>query len=491
MEYIANLGDIKVIADIVKLYCIIIGTYYLNIKITNSSEEKKIIKKVIILVILFVVCMLIKYIKEILGYGYSIISLIILIGLFYSYMMKKKISYSIIISFISLSINYVLFIASTIITFFIFFIINTQSDYINIIIILTIYILLLYRFKKIKRFKKGIIFLQNKLQDEYFNILLLNISSEILFILIILSNYNRENAETVGTAFIFFSIMLFITIQKSLQLYYKQKQLIKNLDETKKELEEKKKEIQELEEENLKFSEKSHSISHQQKSLAHKIEKLELKNEIGEESGIKERLNDISKKLEQKEAVKLSETGVTQVDDMLDYMQSECIKNKIDFQLQLNGNIHHMTNKYLGKEELEILLADHIKNAIIAIQYLKETNNKSILVRLGKIDGNYAIYFYDTGIEFNIETLFNLGKKPSTTHKDNGGTGIGFMNTFNTLRKRNASLIVKEYGKPCDSNFTKVLMIIFDGKQEYKICSYRWEEIQKKNVDKDIKIEKI
>ena len=44
--------------------------------------------------------------------------------------------------------------------------------------------------------------------------------------------------------------------------------------------------------------------------------------------------------------------------------------------------------------------------------------------------------------------LEKLGKKPSTTHKDEGGTGMGFMNTFDTLRKCKASLTIEEFNKP-------------------------------------------
>ena len=172
----------------------------------------------------------------------------------------------------------------------------------------------------------------------------------------------------------------------------------------------------------------------------------------------------------------MSSIGTVEIDDMLKYMQAECVKNKIDFQLQVHGNIHHMTNKYITKSDLEILLADHIKNAIIAINH-SENINRSILVRLGLIDGFYSVYIYDSGIEFEIETLINLGNKPSTTHADDGGTGMGFMNTFDTLRKSKASLIIEEYGKPTKDNFTKVIKIIFDNKKEYKISSYREKEI--------------
>lgn len=36
-------------------------------------------------------------------------------------------------------------------------------------------------------------------------------------------------------------------------------------------------------------------------------------------------------------------------------------KNKIKFEVQLNGNIYQMINNHITKEELEILIADHVK----------------------------------------------------------------------------------------------------------------------------------
>ena len=153
---------------------------------------------------------------------------------------------------------------------------------------------------------------------------------------------------------------------------------------------------------------------------------------------------------------------------MLKFMQAECESNNIEFNLQVSGNIYHMVNNFITKEELEILLADHIKDAIIAINH-SDNINRSILVKLGKIDEDYGVYIYDSGIEFERETLESLGKKPITTHKNEGGTGMGFMNTFDTLKKCNASLIIHEIGKPSKDNFTKIIMFKFDGKNEFNI----------------------
>ena len=211
-----------------------------------------------------------------------------------------------------------------------------------------------------------------------------------------------------------------------------------------------------------------------------------LKNEIADESHIKSKIETLSKEIQNETAsVELTKTNIPEIDNMLKYMQSECIKNKIDFELQVSGNVHHMINKHIAKEDLEILLADHIKNAIIAINHSKNIN-KNILVRLGLIDGFYSLYIYDSGIEFKIDTLINLGIKPSTTHEKDGGTGMGFMNTFDTLKKYKASLVIQEYGKPSKDNFTKMIKIIFDNRNEYKISSYREKDIQKADIEKRV-----
>ena len=191
---------------------------------------------------------------------------------------------------------------------------------------------------------------------------------------------------------------MFITIQKSLQMYYKQKLLIQDLEETKKELQAKKKEIEELEKENLNFSKTSHTIAHRQKALEYKLQELLLKNETAEEIGIndktistiKGKMNEISKEISNKETVvELDKTGIEEIDGMLKYMQSESVKNKIDFQVQINGNIYYMTNNYINKEDLEILLADHIKNAIKPKNQSNNTNRR-IFVRISLIDEIYS-----------------------------------------------------------------------------------------------------
>ena len=488
MEFIMELGlaDMTDIADTIKIFYICIFTYYTNFKLVNKNLEITFKKCLIIIVSIIGISIICRFIKITLGFSYNLIFIILLISILYKITNKQRFAYSLLITIISLSINYIIFSISTFLVFNIVLILGIQDIYLGLLMILGIYLLLIYIFANIKRFKKGFIFLQNNIKNEYIDILILNVSIIILFCVTMLSNYNIISSNTFGFSFVIFAIFMFITIQKSLQLYYKQKLQERETNEIKEELKNKDKEIEELEKENLRLNKANHSIAHKQKSLEYELNQLLLKNEIAEESNIRNKLEIISEEIQNENtAIELDKTNIPEIDNMLKYMQSECIKNKIDFELQINGNIHHMVNQYIQKSDLEILLADHIKNAIIAIKH-SENMNKNILVRLGLIDGFYSVYIYDSGIEFEIKTLINLGIKPSTTHEKDGGTGMGFMNTFDTLRKYKASLVIHEYGKPSKDNYTKLIKIIFDNKSEYKISSYRKEDIQKEDKEKRV-----
>lgn len=483
MEVTVNKEEINIIIYCLKICFIGIFTYCTSLKVIDIKENKA-YARIIGIIPIAILCGIVKYKYNSL---YSVICLILLLSILLSRTNKNNIGYSIIITIFSLSINYILFFIASTFVFFFFIATRISNDFITFIFISVIYIILLMLLSKVKKLKKGINFLKKNMQDDYTNVLILNISVIIIFCIILISNYTAIITSSIVIGLIIFSIVMIISIKEYMKLYYKQKLQQKELEETKEELEKAKKEITELEQENLNFSKKSHSIAHKQKALEYKLNQLLLNNEIAEELDIKDKLKEISKQIQNEDTtIELTKTNIEEIDDMLKYMQSECKKNKIDFELQVNGNIHHMINKYIAKENLEILLADHIKNAIIAINH-SENINRSILVKLGLIDGLYSIYIYDTGIEFEIKTLQNLGQTPSTTHADNGGTGMGFMNTFDTLNKYKASITINEYGKPSKDNYTKCIAIKFDNKNEYKITSYRSKEIEKQ-LKKDNRI---
>lgn len=476
VNFMLQIPDISKIVYFLKICFMSTVTCYTAYKLTDNiiMFKKKLIKIIIINIVISYITTIIRYIFNLF---ISDICLIFILGCMQSIINKQKIGYSILLITIALAINYIILFLTTVLTFPINIFYNIKNDYINLMLIIIIYLILICLLFKIKKFKHGFLFLKRNIENEYIEIWVLNISSIILFSSIIFNSSNFQITRKLFIGFIIFSIIMFITIQKSLQLYYKQRLLVQDLEETKKELEDKKKEIKQLEQENLNFSKTSHSIAHKQKALEYKLNELALENEIAEEIDVKNRLNNITKQISEEPEIEIPKTNISEIDDMLNYMKSECIKNKIKFEVQLNGNIYQMINNHITKEELEILIADHVKNAIIAVNY-SNNSNRSILVRIGKIDGQYSIYIYDSGIEFEINTLHKLGKIPSTTHKESGGTGMGFMNTFDTLKKHKASITINEYGKPAKDNYTKVIMIVFNKKDEFNIISYRQKEIE-------------
>ena len=463
-------SSIEMEINLIKFFFISYCIYWTNFKLTNKMKKLNIILvfKIIILGIAIVIS---ETIKENINNMISTVFIIFIISAIYN---LENIGYSLITTMVSFAINYLILFVSVTINCIFNIITKLNNDNINLIFILFIYTIILYRFSKMKRLKYGISFLkENNFKNAYIDVIALNISVVLLFVASILPNSNIELIKNLSVGLIILSIIMFINIGKSIRLYYKQKLLIKDFEETKKDLEDKTKEVKNLEQEILSYSKRTHSLMHKQKSLEYKINQLMLNSEVASELDIKDKLENISNELYNKVVeTNFKDTGITEIDDMLKVMQAECTKYEIDFNVQIIGNIYHMINNLVTKQELEILIADHVKNAIIAIRHTDNVN-KSILVKLGKIDENYGLYIYDSGVEFKKEVLDALGKKPHTTYSDEGGTGMGFMNTFDTLNRHKASLIIKEIGKPCKENFTKVLMIKFDGKNEYKIISYR------------------
>ncbi len=396
------------------------------------------------------------------------------LSILYYMITTNKLGYTILVTVASFSLNKVVYFFSIIIDYIFNAIFGVQNDLVNLILIYIIHFILLCFLFNIKRFKKGFTFLKKDLNNEYFDLLISGISTIVLFSSTLINkNYSMDLRLSVSIIFIILAIIMFITIRTSLTLYYKHSLLVKDLNETKAELDKKNLELEKLEKENLEFSKTSHSIAHKQRALEYKLNQLMMKNEIADELDISDRIKEVSAEFfDNKVVAVLPKTEISEIDDMLEFMQSECINNNIDFELQLNGNIHHMVNTFIPKETLQILLADHIKNSIIAINN-SDNVNRSILVKLGLIDNYYSLYVYDSGIEFESDTLKELGKKPITTHADSGGTGFGFMNTFDTLKKYKASLIINELNPPCKDNYTKVIVIKFDNKNEFIVDSYR------------------
>lgn len=497
---------IDIINKVLKITFTNMYTYLIFTKLINYKKNNY--KKIIIMLL---VSLLETIVGLMLAEHMTLLTAMLIIYFVHSLIISKitnnNFQYSAISTFISLTITYLIYIISTLISLFILKVIFPDIQSNNIIILLvaiTISNLILYRIFKIKRFKNGIAFLQSEEKINNISVIGFFFIGTTIVIYSILGNYRGYMFNTyLFTGILIEAICMFVWIRRKITKYYKQKLKEKTIEELENEIKQKDLEISKILKENQNIATINHKYSNRIKSLeeisAQILSKPEIiekmKVEFGTDFGdIQKQINKISEEYskEMQENIKhekqLVKTGIFGIDNILEYMKKEAEKSKIKFELKINANIKYMIENIIDQSKLETLLGDHIKDAIIAINHSNNTY-RSILTIIAIIEDCYEICIYDTGIEFEIETLLNLGTKPITTHKETGGSGIGFMTTFKTLKETKASLIIEEKHEMNNTDYTKAVRIRFDGKNEYRISSYRAEKIKKQKKDNRIKIQ--
>ena len=484
---------------IIKMFFINICSNYTMIKINNYRNITLLQKCLLLMMdILFAVVYLI--LRQRLEILIAFIFCYFLYSLAISLTVNTNILHGLVSNIISVSFSLIAMFVSTIINFIIYKLmffditIETIIEYVTIGII---QFLLIYLFFKIKRFKYGFSFLQGKetMNKENTSKIGILVSSIIIAISLVLSTYSRTTSKILIAILILGGILMIYWIKKSITKYYKEKMKERTVEIQQEQIKQQDEKIKNLQTEladvlqiNHKYS---HRISAMEKAVTKLGTKLQANEEFAEEYGdILSSIKKLSKEYKEEVAsvikeTKLPKTNIFSIDNLLEYMKQESEKDKIDFELNLDFDISEILETKIPQSKLETMIADHIRDAIIAIN-CSDNKKRKIKVVLDKEDNNYQIKFYDTGIEFEIETLSNLGLKRITTHKSAGGSGIGFMTTFETLKQCKASLIIEEYS---DLEYTKAVIIKFDNKNEYRIHSYRAEEIKNKIKDNRIIIE--
>ncbi|MCL2354762.1 MAG: hypothetical protein FWC68_02570 [Oscillospiraceae bacterium] len=185
----------------------------------------------------------------------------------------------------------------------------------------------------------------------------------------------------------------------------------------------------------------------------------------------------------------LPSTNVPSIDLLLEQLQNNAILEFIDFTLKIDCSVNILIDTCISKNNLETLVGDHIKDAIIATN-LTNNPNKCIHSTFEINDNAYEFSIYDSGIPFDIDTLAKLGLEPVTTHKETGGNGFGFFNTFKILDECKASLHIIELDFK-NSNFSKCIKFRFDNKKQYVIHSSRSKEISEKDISNRIILENL
>jgi nitrogen fixation/metabolism regulation signal transduction histidine kinase len=168
----------------------------------------------------------------------------------------------------------------------------------------------------------------------------------------------------------------------------------------------------------------------------------------------------------------LPSTNVKTIDGLFGLFADRFAASDIRFKLTVTGSIVYMTENTIAPGKLETLIGDLLQNALIAVN-ASDASIRSIMAVIGETGDCYEFTVYDGGVPFEVDTLVRLGTERVTTHAEEGGSGVGFMKTFEIMRECNASLIITEIKSGV---FSKAITIRFDGENQYKIASFRSDE---------------
>lgn len=317
----------------------------------------------------------------------------------------------------------------------------------------------------------------------------LSVSGIIILLILINNNNNLSVFYTVAIAgcISILSIGLFLWIRKSITEHYRKKLQAKADEHYQNTLAEKEQQIEQLNNSNAFLSKIVHRDNHIMSSLQHTITKYKVCDNPSEKEKLMNEILTLAQERsdlivkEQNNTKVLPTTGISLIDGALSNMYIKATAHNIDFNLIINQDIHYLINNLITQTDLETLLCDHIKDAIIAINSGEDIKGK-ILVTITMNDDIYEISIMDNGVDFEVDTLAKLGLERVTTHKDTGGSGIGFMTTFETLKKSNVSLIITE--NKTKTPFSKSITFRFDGLNAFIINSYR-ADLLKQSINRN------
>lgn len=354
------------------------------------------------------------------------------------------------------------------------------------LIIYTLMFLLAFFMMKLKRFRRGFQFFQS--EDKLG--MGLAISGLIFFIEGLTYLYRYIDIAVIIVALIGLFIVdigLYLWIRHSITAHYRERLQLKSDEHYEQLLREKESENEKLSQSNAFLAKIVHRDNHLIGALGTAVDAYfqsgdqPFRDDLLRELQTLARERDALIKQEQRDSKILPPTGSRLIDSALNDLYIKAAAHGIDFDVTVSSPVSEIIGKYISQTDLQTLLCDHIKDAVIAVEAAKESGGK-ILVELSEKSGSYTVSIFDNGVPFAAETLARLGRERVTTHADSGGSGIGFMTTFETLRKTGASLMIAEF-EP-HTPFSKAVSVLFNGENAFIIRSYRSEAL-KKTIQRD------
>ena len=467
---------------IIKYFAIIFCSFYIYLKLLHIRP----IKKTKLSFIIFIALILpVIYLSRKYAAPLSIYIMISLFVFFVKIVLKTSLNLSLIVSAISFAIAYSIFLTAAALMYpagylIALFLDEYPSDLVSIICIGMLQLLLTAVPFRFKRLKNGMPFLYEYGSSDtgvYISISLLLAAS--------LFGMSRK-ADLVFIIPVFFSLICGLALlfwwKNSLTQSYIEKVKINEIEELKMHLHKSDRKIEQLKSHNYELSKIIHKDNKLIPAMVYTIKEylflvgreinngeqlIKAKELLAHLEGMLQERSDILEKYEIKYKI-LSATNVLTIDALLSYMFRKAAEYQISFDLSLSGSVKYMVENIISELDMRTLLADLIENAIIAT---KNPARKNIMIHMGITGSCYCIDILDSGIPFTIETLLNLGIKQTTTHTNEGGSGIGLMTAFDIIKKYRASFIIEDF--VINNLFTKKVSVCFDDLEQYRINTMR------------------
>lgn len=166
----------------------------------------------------------------------------------------------------------------------------------------------------------------------------------------------------------------------------------------------------------------------------------------------------------------LAKTGNLSIDGAIKLLNTKSLKEDDTFLFHTDGDVGQLCDK-MALTDLVGLICDLGENAIIST---RESESKKICVSIVASEESSYLEFYDSGEEFSAKALEFFGKRRYTTHKNEGGSGIGLMSIYALMEKYKFSFELTENNVV---PYNKAIKIKFDNRKQIIINSKRQEII--------------
>lgn len=164
------------------------------------------------------------------------------------------------------------------------------------------------------------------------------------------------------------------------------------------------------------------------------------------------------------------QTHIDAVDLILQYAAHNAEAEGVNFTFTTVGRVKGLFDGILSEDELSTLIGDLLDNALNAVRY---TDTKNVRLHIATMNGAPVVSVMDSGIDFEPDTIRRLGKECATTHPGDGGSGLGLMSVFDTLRRHDASFEIDETIRLREKLYTKAVLLCFDGLGQTRIKTNR------------------